>query len=198
MSSKFILTSFSSFNLELTNLNQMKENTALRKKLDIVAYILSVVVIAIVILMRPADRFPVNFDTSWMPGFNAAVNTLAGLFLVAALFFIKKKNIKAHRNMIFGAMVCSFFFLLTYVVYHFTTDETSFCKEGTIRIIYFVILISHIILAGLSLPFILLTFSRGISYSVEKHKRMARYVYPVWLYVVITGPVVYLMLKPCY
>lgn len=176
----------------------MKENTALRKKLDIAAYILSVIVIAIVILMRPADRFPVDFDTSWMPAFNASVNTLAGIFLLLALYFIKKKNIKAHRNMIFGAMVCSFFFLLTYVVYHFTTDETKFCQEGTIRYIYFFILITHIILAGLSLPFILLTFSRGISYSVVKHKRMARIVYPVWLYVVFSGPIVYLMLKPCY
>ncbi len=176
----------------------MKENAALRKKLDIVAYILSVVVIAIVILMRPADRFPVDFDTSWMPGFNAAVNTLAGIFLLLALYFIKKKNIKAHRNMIFGAMVCSAFFLLTYVVYHFTTDETSFCKEGPIRTVYFIILISHIILAGLSLPFILLTFNRGFTYSIDKHKRLARYVYPVWLYVVFSGPIVYLMLKPCY
>ena len=176
----------------------MKENSTLRKKLDIAAYILSVIVIAIVILMRPADRFPVDFDTSWMPAFNASVNTLAGIFLLHALFFIKRNNIKAHRNMIFGAMVCSFFFLLTYVVYHFTTDETKFCQEGTIRYIYFFVLITHIILAGLSLPFILLTFSRGISYSVTKHKRMARIVYPVWLYVVFSGPIVNLMLKPCY
>jgi putative membrane protein len=176
----------------------MKENSTLRKKLDIASYILSVIVIAIVILMRPADRFPVDFDTSWMPAFNASVNTLAGIFLLLALYFIKRKNIKAHRNMIFGAMVCSFFFLLTYVVYHFTTDETKFCQEGTIKYIYFFILITHIILAGLSLPFILLTFSRGISYSVTKHKRMARIVYPVWLYVVFSGPIVYLMLKPCY
>jgi len=176
----------------------MKENSGLRKKLDIAAYILSVVVIAIVVLMRPADRFPVDFDTSWMPAFNASVNTLAAIFLIAAGYFIKRKNIQAHRNMIFGAMICSFFFLLTYVVYHFTTDETKYCMEGTIRYVYFFILITHIILAGLSLPFILLTFSRGISFSVAKHKRMARIVYPVWLYVVITGPVVYLMLSPCY
>ena len=176
----------------------MKENAELRKKLDIAAYIISVIVIAIVILMRPADRFAVDFDTSWMPAFNASINSLAGVFLVAAVYFIKKKNIKAHRNMIFCALICSFFFLLTYVVYHFTTDETRFCREGIIRPIYFFILITHIILAGLSLPFILLTFNRGFTFSVNKHKRMARIVYPVWLYVVITGPVVYFMLKPCY
>jgi len=179
-------------------MNKVIEDKPLLKKLDIVAYILSVVVIGLVIAMRPAERFNVDFDTSWMPGFNAFVNTIAGVFLLLALYFIKKKNIKAHRNMIFGAMVFSGLFLLTYVVYHFTTPETKFCKEGIFRTVYFIILISHIILAGLSLPFILLTFNRGITMSVEKHKKMTRWVYPVWLYVVFSGPLVYLMLKPCY
>jgi len=176
----------------------LKENIALRKKLDIAAYILSVVVLLLVALMRPADRYAVDFDTMWMPAFNATINTIAGIFLIAAGVFIKQKRIVAHRNMIFGAMICSFFFLLTYVVYHFTTPETKYCGEGTIRTVYFFILITHIILAGLSLPFILLTFSRGISFSTAKHRKMARWVYPVWLYVVFTGPIVYLMLKPCY
>ncbi len=168
------------------------------KTLDRIAYVLSVVVIAIVILMRPAERFDVDFDTSWMPLFHAVVNSLAAVFLTSALVFIKKKNITMHRNMIFGAMICSFFFLLSYVVYHFTTPETNYCGVGSIRTVYFIILISHIILAGLSLPFILLTFNRGITMTTDKHKRMARWVYPVWLYVMITGPVVYLMLRPCY
>ena len=176
----------------------MKTKSTLLSKLDIAAYVISVIVILLVILMRPAQRFHVDFDTSWMPGFHAIVNTIGSLFLIMALYFIKRKNIKAHRNMIFGAMVCSFFFLLSYVVYHFTTPETKFCGVGPIRIVYFIVLISHIILAGLSLPFILLTFNRGITYSVDRHKRMARWVYPVWLYVMITGPVVYLMLRPCY
>ncbi len=176
----------------------MQENQELRKKLDVVAYILSAAILLLVALMRPANRYAVDFDTSWMPGFNAVVNSIAGVFLILAVYFIKRKNIKAHRNMIFGAMICSFFFLLTYVVYHFTTPETKYCFEGTIRYVYFFVLITHIILAGISLPFILLTFSRGFSFSIEKHKKMARWVFPVWLYVVITGPVVYLMLKPCY
>ena len=151
------------------------------KTLDRIAYVLSVVVIAIVILMRPAERFDVDFDTSWMPLFHAVVNSLAAVFLTSALVFIKKKNITMHRNMIFGAMICSFFFLLSYVVYHFTTPETKYCGVGSIRTVYFIILISHIILAGLSLPFILLTFNRGITMTTDKHKRMARIVYPIWL-----------------
>ena len=176
----------------------MTENKALLKKMDWVAYILSVAVIALVIMMRPAERFDVDFDTSFLPGLNALINTLAGICLIIAYYFIKKKNIKAHRNMIFLAMILSAGFLLCYVLYHFTTPETSYCKEGTIRYVYFFLLITHIVLAGLSLPFILLTFNRGFNFSIESHKRMARWVFPLWLYVVITGPVVYLMLKPCY
>lgn len=179
-------------------MNPSSDNAKLLKKLDVIAYILSVVVIGLVIAMRPAERFAVDFDTGWMPGFHAIVNSLGAVCLLAALLFIKRKNIPMHRNMIFGAMVCSFFFLLSYVVYHFTTPETKYCGEGTIRIFYFFILITHIILAGTSLPFILLTFNRGITYTVDKHKKMARWVFPIWFYVMITGPIVYLMLRPCY
>lgn len=175
-----------------------KENTELRKKLDIAAYIISVAVIALVVYMRPAERYEVGFDTMWMPGFNAGVNTLAGICLIMAVYFIKKKNVSAHRNMIFLAMLLSAAFLVVYVIYHFTTPETSFCKEGTIRYVYYFFLISHILLAGISLPFILLTFNRGFTFSVDKHKRLAKWVFPLWLYVVFTGPIVYLMLKPCY
>jgi len=176
----------------------LQENPKLLKKLDWAAYVLSVLVIALVVFMRPAERFDVDFDTSFLPGLNAMINTLAGISLLAAYYFIRKKNIKAHRNMIFIAMLLSAFFLICYVLYHFTTPETTYCKEGTIRYVYYFFLISHIILAGLSLPFILLTFNRGLSYSVAKHKKMTRWVFPVWLYVVFSGPVVYLMLKPCY
>jgi len=175
-----------------------KENETLRKKLDKLAYIISAVVIGIVIAMRPAERFDVGFDTMWMPGFNALVNTLAGIALLAAFYFIRQKNVNMHRNMIFVAMLLSAIFLVVYVIYHFTTPETSYCKEGTIRYIYYFFLITHIVLAGISLPFILLTFIRGYTFSIVKHKSLARWVFPLWLYVVFTGPIVYLMLKPCY
>lgn len=176
----------------------MKANESLRKKMDIAAYLISAVVIALVVLMRPAERFHVDFDTSWMPGFHAIVNCGVALCLILALYYIKKKNISMHRNMIFGAMFFSFFFLLSYVVYHFTTPETKYCFYGFKRYLYFFILITHIILAGLSLPFILLTFNRGFTNSVTKHKKMAKWVFPIWLYVAISGPIVYFMLRPCY
>ena len=111
---------------------------------------------------------------------------------------ILNKRVEAHMKFMTGALVSSVLFLLCYVLYHFTTVETTFCREGWIRPFYYVILISHIVLAGLSLPFILFTYIRAYTKQFEKHKRLARKVYPVWLYVSITGPVVYLLLRPCY
>jgi len=177
----------------------LKKNETLRKRLDVLSYILSVAVLLLVgIMRRPEYKISTSIDFSFLPPIHATFNIVVALFLVAALYFVKKKNIKAHRNAIFGAMIFSALFLLSYVMYHFTTEETRYCFQGFSRIIYFIILFSHIVLAGISLPFILLTFSRGISFTTAKHKKMARWVYPIWLYVAITGPVAYFMLRPCY
>ncbi|MEJ6807073.1 MAG: DUF420 domain-containing protein [Saprospiraceae bacterium] len=173
-------------------------NPKLGKKLDKLAYVLSAVVIALVILMRGPNKPEVGFDTSILPPINAILNTFCALSLLMAVFFIKRKNVNMHRKMVFAAMVFSILFLLCYVLYHFTTYETIYCKQGNIRYVYFTILISHIILAAVSLPFILLTFIRGYTFQVEKHRRMAKWVFPIWLYVAISGPLVYLMLAPCY
>lgn len=173
-------------------------NPTLGKKLDRIAYILSAIVLLAVVMMRSPYKIEVGFDTGFLPPLNAILNTLCALSLMMAVFFIKRKNITIHKRMIYAAMVFSALFLVGYVVYHFTTVETKYCGEGIKRGIYFFILISHIVLAGLSLPFILLTFIRGYTWQVDKHKRLARWVYPVWLYVAITGPLVYIMLAPCY
>lgn len=173
-------------------------NVELGKKLDRVAVLLSIVVIALVIFMRGDYKPDIGIDTTFIPRINALLNTGVALALVAALVFIKRGNVIAHRSAVFVAMVLSTFFLLFYVLYHFTNYETSYCFDGGLRTLYFILLISHIILAGLSLPFILFTFIRGYTGQVVKHKRMARLVYPVWLYVSVTGPLVYLMLAPCY
>ena len=174
-----------------------KANNALAKKLNIISLIISVVVLSLVGVMRRV-KIDLGIDFSFLPPIHAILNTLVAICLLAALYFVKQKDIDSHRKSIFGALLFSALFLLCYVLYHFTTVETKFCGEGSIRTVYYFLLISHIILAGLSLPFILLTFSRGFTYQVERHKRMARYVYPIWLYVAITGPICYLMLKPCY
>ena len=175
----------------------MKENLALAKKLNVVAWILTGAVLILVGLMRRV-KIDLGVDFSFLPPVHASFNVVVAIALLFALYFIKNKNIEAHRKAIYTAMFFSFLFLLSYVAYHFTTEETTFCKEGTIRTVYFVFLISHIVLAGISLPFILFTFIRGFTNQVERHKKLARWVWPVWFYVAVSGPICYFMLKPCY
>ncbi len=173
----------------------MKPKTPFLKKMDIAAYIISVLV-----LFSVGGRFKIDtdIDFTWLAPFHAAVNAFTAVVLVYALVQIKKKNITAHRNAIYVSMVASFFFLVSYLTYHATTEETKFCMEGAIRYVYFFILITHIVLAGLSLPFILLTFNRGYTRHDARHRKLAKWVMPLWIYIAITGPIVYLMLFPCY
>jgi putative membrane protein len=175
----------------------MKENKVLASKLNRIAYVLSGAVLLIVGLMRRV-KVETAIDFSFLPPLHASFNAIVAVLLVIALVFIKKGDITNHKRAILAAMVFSALFLLSYVVYHFTTEETSFCQEGTIRYVYFFFLISHVILAAVSLPFILFTFIRGFTYQVALHKKMARWVWPIWFYVAITGPICYMLLKPCY
>ncbi|MEE9373232.1 MAG: DUF420 domain-containing protein [Saprospiraceae bacterium] len=172
-------------------------NVALGKKLDRWAVVLSMLIFILVGMMRRV-KIDLSLDSSFLPPVNALLNTFTTLFLVAALYMVLKKNFNAHMNLMTAALVSSVLFLMCYVLYHFTTVETSFCREGWIKIVYYFVLLTHIVLAGLSLPFILFTYIRAYTKQFEKHKKLARKVYPVWLYVSITGPVVYLLLKPCY
>lgn len=190
-------------------------NLPLAKNMNIAAWVITGAVLFLVGLMRqPAYKIPLpaGWDFGFLPPFHATMNALTALVLLAALYFIKQKNIVAHRRMTFVAMTLSFLFLLSYVAYHFTTPETIFgdlnrdgilsaeekALAGSSRTAYLVLLISHITLAGLSLPFILLTFIRGFTHQVARHRKMARWVFPVWLYVAITGPVCYYLLLPYY
>jgi putative membrane protein len=176
----------------------MEGNIVLAKKLNRIAIIISVVVLGLVGMMRTEHKLDLGVDFSFLPQVSAILNSLVAVCLLVALYFIKQKNIIAHRNAINTAMFLSFLFLISYVLYHFTTIETKYCKEGMIRTIYFIILLSHILLAGISFPLILFTYIRGFTGQVTKHKKMARWVYPIWLYVAITGPVCYLFIQPCY
>lgn len=172
-------------------------NLSLAKKLRIVAYVLTVAVLGLVFGMR-YFKIDTNVDFSALPKVNAILNSLAGVFLVISIYFIKKKDYIKHRNMIFVAVLFSTLFLLSYVLYHITTPETLYCGEGSIRYVYFFLLITHIVSAALIFPFILFTLIRGLTFQVDKHRKMARWVFPLWLYVVVTGPICYLMLSPCY
>lgn len=171
-------------------------NYPLIRRLNIVAWILTVIVWLLVGAMRQY-KFAVGADLSWLAGLNALFNTGVFIALVMAWIFIKRENVTAHRRSVYVAMVLSAGFLLSYVGYHFTNEEIPYCHGGVMKTIYYLILFSHIVLAGLSLPFILLAFIRGYAGDYARHKRMVKWVYPIWLYVAFTGPVVYLFLLPC-
>ena len=174
-----------------------KPNPELAKKLSVYAWIITAVVLLLVGLMRRV-KLDVLIDFSFRPAFHASVNAITAVVLLVAFYHIRNRNIEAHRKSIYVAIVLSVVFLLSYVVYHFTTPETLYCFDGTIRTVYFILLITHIVLAAVIFPFILFTFIRAYTNQFERHKKMARWVFPIWLYVAVTGPVVYLMLRPCY
>lgn len=176
-----------------------------------VAWALSAVVLLLVGLMRRV-RLPTSIDFGFLPPFHATLNALTAVTLVAALLFIKKKQIARHRAAIYASIGLSVLFLLSYVVYHFTSAEVLYgdidhngildaaerAAVAGIRPMYLVLLISHVTLAGPILPFILFTFNRAFTAQYARHKAMARWVFPLWLYVAVTGPLCYLMLRPFY
>lgn len=179
----------------------MDNNIVLKKKLDKWAIVVSAVVLIVVVVLRYIPQLGediVPFNIHILPRLHAVLNSLAAVSLIAALWFVKQKNIVMHQRMIYSAMGLSAMFLLSYVTYHAITEPTKFGGEGMIKTIYFILLITHVILAALILPFILFTFIRGYTKQIPAHKRLARWTFPLWLYVTITGPICYLMLMPYY
>ncbi len=186
---------------------------ALSKRLGVVAWILTAVVLGLVALMREVKiPLPEGVSFSFLPPFHAAVNGVAAVVLSAAFVAVAKGRIALHRKLMIAAMGLSVLFLLSYVAYHFTSAEVLFGdanRDGVIddaeralvggtRTIYLLLLISHIVLAAVSLPFILFTFIAGWTNRFAAHRRLAKWVFPMWLYVAITGPVCYWMLRPYY
>ncbi len=129
-----------------------------------------------------------------LPAVNATLNAIATCFIVGGIIFIKSGNKRAHAACMITALIVSAAFLTCYLIYHYSYPTTKFTHEGWIKIIYFIILFTHIPLAILSLPLIILTVIPAIRRKFEKHKRFARLTYPIWLYVSVTGVLVYLML----
>lgn len=188
---------------------------ALSKKLGFAAWGLSAAVLLLVALMRRPElhiHLPAGTSLSFLPAFHAGLNALAAVSLVGALIAVKQGKISLHRKFIFAAMGLSILFLLSYVAYHFTAAEVFYgdvdsngMLDGAERAavagsrpIYLVLLITHITFAAVSLPFILFTFIAGWTNRFTAHRKLARWVFPLWLYVTITGPICYWMLRPYY
>jgi putative membrane protein len=166
---------------------------------NIVIITLSVVVFALVTLMRRVKiDLGFGFDTHIFPAISALLNSTVAILLLLGLWFVKKKDFEKHRKAMMAAVVFSILFLLTYVMYHFTTVETAYGGEGFVKTLYYIILFTHIGLAGIILPFILFAVYRGLTGEYAQHKRLTRWVWPVWFYVSVTGVIVYFMISPFY
>jgi putative membrane protein len=161
--------------------------------------IFSVVVFVIVTILGKVEyKANLGFDVHIFAKLNVVINSMVSVLLVAAFVAVKNNRYVVHKRLMLTALILSVFFLLFYIAHHLFAGETKFGGTGTIRLIYFIVLATHIILAGMILPFILFTAYRALTGEYEKHKKLARYTWPLWLYVAVTGPIVYFFISPYY
>jgi putative membrane protein len=139
-----------------------------------------------------------GLDVSFLPKLNAVLNSSTAIALLFGYYFIKNKNIVLHRLSMFSAFTLSSIFLVSYVIYHFQAQHTSFGGIGIIKVIYLSLLLSHILLAIAIVPLVLLTIYFAITHQILKHKKIAKWTYPIWLYVAVSGVVVYFLISPYY
>lgn len=183
------------------------------RKASLLIIIFSIVVFtAVTLLGKYQLKADLGFDVHLFALANAVINSIVTILLIAALIAVKNKNYIAHRNIMLTAMVLSVLFLVSYICHHLFAGEARFgdldhdgivseiekAQAGTLRYVYLIILVTHIPLAGLILPFILFTAYRGLIGEWPQHRKLARITWPVWLYVAITGVVVYVLISPYY
>lgn len=155
--------------------------------------------VLVLVLMYLPERF--NFtgvEMGTFPFFHAVLNFCTALLLVAGYFSMRMKELKWHRNLMITAFFLSAIFLVSYVISKISNDPVPYGGEGLLRPIYFFVLITHILLSAIIVPLVLFTMYRGLTGEVEKHRKIARYTFPVWLYVAVTGVLVYVFMAPYY
>jgi putative membrane protein len=175
---------------------QWKKNDSRARTLIITFSV--IVFVAIVILGRVKLNVKLGFDEHLFAKINAAINSTVSVLLVAALVAVKNRKYLLHKRIMLSAIILSVLFLVSYICHHLFTGETKFGGEGTIRYVYYFILGTHIVLAGVILPFILFTAYRAMIGEWQKHKKLARTTWPIWFYVAVTGVIVYWMISPYY
>ncbi|MCS7017566.1 MAG: DUF420 domain-containing protein [Cytophagales bacterium] len=169
------------------------------------------VVVAFLLLIPQTGKLG-NIDVSILPHLNAVLNSATTTCLLIAYFFIKNQNETVHRRLMMTAFILSSLFLVSYVIYHFQAPSTKFgdingdgvlsevelAEAGMMRGIYLFILVTHILLAVVVVPFVLVAFYFALTKQIARHKKIVKYAFPIWLYVAVTGVVVYLMISPYY
>lgn len=169
------------------------------RKAKLLIYSFSVIVfLLIAALGRTKLDVGLGFDVHIFAAANAVINSIVTILLVAALAAVKSKKYVLHKNIMMAAMVLSVLFLISYVAHHLLAGDTKFGGDGAIKYFYYFILITHIILAAVILPFILFTAYRALIGEYNVHKKLARITWPIWFYVSVTGPLIYLLISPYY
>ncbi len=177
------------------------ENSALEKKYSkwiVFVSILIPVVVAVLFSVKLKDLGYNVEPLPFLPPIYATINGITAVVLVAGVLAIKNGKRKLHQRLMTTAIALSLAFLVMYVAYHMTTDSTKFGGEGSIKMVYFFILISHILLSIAVIPLVLITYVRALAERFDRHKKIAKITFPIWLYVAVTGVIVYLMISPYY
>lgn len=163
--------------------------------------LLSIAIPLVVVLLFSVNLRKLGYDVeplTFLPPIYATINAITAVLLVSAVVAIKNGNRKLHENLMKTAVGCSIAFLAMYVAYHMTSDSTKYGGEGIVKYIYYFILITHIVLSVIIIPLVLITYVRALAQVFDKHKKIAKITFPIWLYVAVTGVVVYLMISPYY
>jgi putative membrane protein len=160
-----------------------------------------IVALSIIIPLAVAALFGIKvpgYDLTFLPPIYAGINGLTAVLLIGAVAAIKNGNRKLHERLIKTCIALSALFLVLYVAYHATTETTHYGGKGILAYVYFFILITHIVLSVIVIPFVLFTYVRALAGNFARHRALAKYTFPLWLYVAVTGVVVYLMISPYY
>ena len=193
------------------------ENINLYNRLTVIVSILVPVVVALLLFLKwdldklifdlrspnfepiiLIEDLPIAKPLKFLPPIYATINGITAIILVMAVYYIKRGKRNIHENLIKICIALSLCFLVMYIAYHITSDPTSFGGEGAIKYIYYFILISHILLSITVIPFVLFSYIRAITGDFERHRKIAKITFPVWLYVAVTGVIVYIMISPYY
>ncbi len=178
----------------------MEKNT-IETKYNKWIVILSVLIPVAVAVLFKVKLKDLGFDVSplpILPPIYATINGITAIALVAAVLAIKNGNKSVHERLMKFAIGCSLVFLVLYIVYHMTTDSTNFGGSGFIKYLYYFILLSHILLSIAVIPLVLITYVRALAERFDRHKKIAKITFPIWLYVAVTGVIVYVMISPYY
>ncbi len=174
-----------------------EQASSIPKKQKIWIWILSIL-IPLVVAALFSVRIPGVERMGFLPPIYATINAITAILLILGVIQVKKSNRSNHERIMKTSMLLSILFLTLYVIYHMTSDSTPYGGEGMLKTVYFVILISHIVLSIVVIPFVLITYVRAISENIELHKKIAKITFPLWLYVAVSGVIVYLMISPYY